>query len=190
MTVYSVLVADPMLPTVTYPVLIPMPTFSSSSGLERPLRAEAPEPLPHLERRDDGPLGMVLEGDRVAEERQDAVADVLVERAAVAEHDVGHQREVLVEPVDQLLGLHPLGQGVKPADVREQDAEVAAGRGQRHRRGSAQHRVGDLRSEVAAELLRPVELVQLLVDLSSRDSRSGPRAPGTSSRAGRACGSG
>ena len=95
MTVYSVLVADPMLPTVTYPVLMPMPTFSSSSRWRRPLRAEAPEPLTHLERRDDGPLGVVLERDRVAEEREDAVADVLVERAVVTEHDVGHPREML-----------------------------------------------------------------------------------------------
>ena len=113
-----------MLPTVTYPVLIPMPTFSSSSRSERPSGAEAAEPLPHLERGDHGSFGVVLERDRISEEREDAVADVLVERAAVAEDDIGHHREVLVEPVDQLLGLHALGHRGEASDVREQDLRL------------------------------------------------------------------
>ena len=165
MTVYSVRVSDPMLPTVTYPVLIPMPTFSSSSPWSVHRVRRLAEPLAHLERRRDGAFSMVLERDRVAEEREDPVADVLVERAAVAEDDVGHHGEVLIEPVDQLLGLHALGHRRESADVGEQDRQVAARRGQRDRGSALEHRVGDLRREVAAELLRPVELVELVVHL-------------------------
>ena len=67
------------------------------------------------------PLGVVLVRHRRAEQRQDAVAQDLVDPAAV-QVDVGHQP--LEAPVDEplhLLGIAPLGQSREPDHVGEQD---------------------------------------------------------------------
>ena len=66
----------------------------------------------------------VVEGR--AEERHDHVADELVERALVREHEVHHPGEVLVEHPDDLFGLPALGDRRKAADVREEHGHLAA----------------------------------------------------------------
>ncbi len=66
-----------------------------------------------------------------APERHDAVADELVERAAVAEHHGDLAREVAVEQVDDLLRRPRLGQRREAADIREQHADLAIASGQR-----------------------------------------------------------
>src|ERR1043165_1422033 len=50
----------------------------------------------HVHGGGDGVAGVVGRGGRRAEQRHQAVADVLVERAAVSEDDLGHRREVVV----------------------------------------------------------------------------------------------
>ncbi len=65
---------------------------------------ETGERVVHLQRRPDGPIGIILVGDRRAEQREDAVTEDFVDTAAEA-GDVGDQ--ALEAGVDQ--ALHPLG---------------------------------------------------------------------------------
>lgn len=66
-----------MFPTVTYPVLIPMPIESSSSRRTQVERSSST--FTHLERGRYCPLSMILERDRVAEEGENAVTQILVQ---------------------------------------------------------------------------------------------------------------
>jgi len=66
--------------------------------------------------------------ERRVVERHDAVAHVLVDRAPVLEHDLGHLRQVLAEHHLDLLRLEPLGDRREAADVgKEHRGDAAAG---------------------------------------------------------------
>ena len=95
-----------MLPAIIGPVLMPMPMSSSAT---RPAAfhcaLSAAELLDHLERRLDGVIGVLGIVERRAEQRHHHVADELVERALVREHDVDHAREILVQHADDLFRL-------------------------------------------------------------------------------------
>ena len=117
-----------------------------------------------LEGGGDRPLGVVLEWDGVTEEGEDPIPQVLVQGPAVAEDDVGHCGEVLVEGVDQLLGLHALGHLGEPTNVRHQDREIAPGRSEGHRRPFGEDGVGNLGRDVAAQLFAAAQLDELLLD--------------------------
>ena len=95
---------EPMSPTVTHPVAIPIPILNASWYLAEPPILQIGHPFAHLEGHPHGPLGVIVLRDRVAEEHHHRVADVLVQRPAVPEHDVGHLREVVVERVDSSSG--------------------------------------------------------------------------------------
>ena len=86
-----------MLPTTTSPVLTAMPISSSGSPAPR-LRALTDSIASCISQRaGDGAAGVVLARDRRAEERQDGVADELVDGPLVGSDDVGHRPEVVVE---------------------------------------------------------------------------------------------
>ena len=70
-----------------------------------PARVELMQSVEHLERRLDRVVGVVGIVERRAEQRHHHVADELVERAVVAEDDLDHPREVLVEHADDLFRL-------------------------------------------------------------------------------------
>ena len=70
-------------------------------------------------------LQLVLVGaERRAPQRHDRVADVLVQRAVMAEDDVAHALEVLVHHRDHLGRRDALRQAGEAADVGEQDRDA------------------------------------------------------------------
>ena len=126
--------------------------------VERPLDAEGGV---------DGAARMVLVGDRGPEERHDAVAEELVDRALVAvdlgEHEVEGPAH---EPVD-LLGVEALGQRGEAGDVHEEHRHLFALALERAARGEdllgqVLRRVGPGRGELiggGARRKRPAALV-------------------------------
>ena len=79
----------------------------------------------HPQRCSHGALGVVLVGDRRAEQGDDGVAEDLVDPPAEAGHVVD---EALEEPVDErldLLRIHPLGLAGEPDEIGEQHGDDA-----------------------------------------------------------------
>ena len=93
-----------MAPTSTSPVLMPT---RICTGV-RISAASSPQRLVHAQRGPHRPFGVVLVGDRRAEEGDDLVADDLVEPAAEGD-DVGD--ELLEAVVDEPLDLLGIGVG-------------------------------------------------------------------------------
>jgi hypothetical protein len=80
----------------------------------------------HLEGGAHGSLGVVLMGDRGAEQRHDLVAHDLVDPPTVVP-DVGDEPlEPAVDEVLQLLRVGPFGKGREPDEVGEHDGDDAA----------------------------------------------------------------
>ena len=79
-----------------------------------------------MQRRVAGPLGVVLVGDGRAEERHDAVAGVLVDRALEAVDAVGQDLEEAVEDPVPLLGVDLLGQLHRALHVGEEHGDLLA----------------------------------------------------------------
>ena len=98
-----------MLPATMSPVLMPMPMSSVGMPVGGPLRVQARQLLDHRQRRLHRVVGVVGIVERRAEQRHDHVADELVDRALVREHDRHHAREVLVQLRDDVFGLAALG---------------------------------------------------------------------------------
>ena len=71
--------------------------------------AQSAHGVDEVERRADGPLGVVLAGHRRAPQGHDCVADELLDAAAVALDAVRHGREVPLLEVADLLGVPSLG---------------------------------------------------------------------------------
>ena len=116
------------MPTSTSPVLMPMRIWMSPAGRRRrspSLGDEAGERLLHAQRGAHGPLGVVLVGDRRAEQGDDGVAEQLVD-AAAERLDVGDERleARLDEPLD-LLGVEVLGERRVADEVGEQHGDDA-----------------------------------------------------------------
>ena len=99
---------------------MPMPSVGRPSAC--PLRVQHVQPLRHRERRLHRVIRVRLVVQRRAEQRHHHVADELVERAAVLEHDLDHPREVLVQLRDERFRLAALGDRREAAHVREQHA--------------------------------------------------------------------
>jgi hypothetical protein len=76
------------------------------------------------ERRVAGALGVVLVRDRRPEQRHDAVARVLVDRALEAVHALAQDLEEAVEDAVPLLGVELLGQLYRALHVGEQDGDL------------------------------------------------------------------
>ena len=122
---------------------------------------------------------MLVVRDRGAERGHDAVAHVVDDRAAVIEHRVGHQREVRVDRLDDLLDGSALGVAREPAEVSEQhrarqqlrpDPRVAV----RPREDLVHHLFGQEPHEDVADAL-VLEIVQGLAVEPGVDARAQDR---------------
>ena len=87
---------------------------------------ERPELARQVERGRAGALGVVLVGDRGAEERHDAVAGVLVDRPLVAVDAVGEDPEEAIEEPMPFLGIDALGELHRARHVGEEDGDRLA----------------------------------------------------------------
>ena len=79
-----------------------------------------------IQRGRAGALGVVLVGDRGAEERHDAVAGVLVDGPLVAVDAVGEDPEQAIEQAMPFLGIDALGELHRAHDVGEEDGDQLA----------------------------------------------------------------
>ena len=111
-----------------------------------------------VERRPDGPLGVVLLRDGRAPDGHHGVADELLDRAAVAlDHRAGDV-EVAAQELARVLRVASLGGGGEPDEVDEQHRDEAALGGSRSlcggrcRRGRGDGTVAELRAALAAEV--------------------------------------
>ena len=82
--------------------------------------------LLHPERRVAGPHGVVLVGERRAEERHDPVAHHLVHRALVAVDGLHHALEHGIEELARLLGIAVGEQLHRALEVGEQHGDLLA----------------------------------------------------------------
>src|SRR5437660_11062870 len=87
---------------------------------------ERPEVACQLKRGRAGALGVVLVGDRGAEERHDAVAGVLVDGPLIAVDAVREDPEEAIEEAMPLLGIDALGELHRARDVGEEDGDRLA----------------------------------------------------------------
>src|SRR5882672_6029942 len=87
---------------------------------------ERPEVARQLERGRAGALGVVLVGDRRAEERHDAVAGVLVDGPLVAVDAIREDPEEAIEEAMPLLGIDAFGELHRARDVGEEDGDGLA----------------------------------------------------------------
>src|SRR5262249_22501637 len=79
-----------------------------------------------LERGRAGALGVILVGDRSAEERHDAVAGVLVDRPFVTVDAVRQDPEEAIEEAMPFLEIHALSELHRARDVGEEDGDQLA----------------------------------------------------------------
>ena len=105
----------------------------------------------HRERGGRRALGVVDVLDRRAVDREDRVADELVDRAAVRDDDIGHAAEVVVEHLHDARGVAVLGEARVPAQVGHQHGDLALAPAEREPPRRLQHGAGDLGRDVAAE---------------------------------------
>ena len=66
---------------------------------------------------------------RIAEKHQDRVADVFVDRRAVIQSNFRHFRQVVIEELSEILGLHLVSGLGKAGDVRKEDRQLLAAAG-------------------------------------------------------------
>src|SRR6202023_169676 len=59
-----------------------------------------------------------------AEDSQDAVPDVLVDKAVVVEHRLGGRREIAVQHVHDVMGQALLAEGREVPNIREEDRQI------------------------------------------------------------------
>ena len=95
------------------------------AGAPAPAGIEARRPFEHGERRPERPLGVVLMCVRRAEQREQGVADELVDEAAELLHRSGQFFEQLVLKRLHDLGVELFGESRETAEVREQDCDGA-----------------------------------------------------------------
>ena len=102
----------------------------SHADLHRGMRARAlgvaAQLIAHPERGVAGAYGMILVGNRGAEQRHDAVAQDLVDDPFEVMHGLDHQVEDRVEDLTRVLGVESREQLHRPSDVREEDRHLLA----------------------------------------------------------------
>ncbi len=87
------------------------------------LGAEGVDLADQVERRTDGPLGVVLLCDRRTPDRHDRITDELLDRPAVAPDDAPGRIEVAGEQISHLLGIATLRERREADEIREQDGD-------------------------------------------------------------------
>ena len=156
--VYSRRCGEPMSPTITGPLWMPIPSRSAARAPRCALAIQVGQPLLHRERAAHRALGMIGLRHRRPEVRHDPVADELVERAAEREDLLDHAGVALVQQRDHVLARQRLAEGGEVADVAEEDRHLAPLAGAA--RPDVLETRRDLRREVAAEALAPPLLVR------------------------------
>ena len=83
-------------------------------------------PLPHGDGHLDAGEGVLIDAAclRIAEEDDDGVADVLVDRRSIGEGDLRHLGQIMVQQPGQVLGLQPIRRLGEARDVREEDGQL------------------------------------------------------------------
>jgi hypothetical protein len=91
----------------------------------QPTKLELTHPLLHGDRHLDAGDRVFLAAPtrRIAEEPDDRVPYVFVDRGAVAHGDLGHFDQILIEQVCQFLGFETVGGLGEIGDVREKDRQ-------------------------------------------------------------------
>ena len=102
------------------------PHVQTDRHRQRALLVQAGDVVAHLDRRVDGLLGGVLERGRGPEDRHDAIADVLVDEAAVTPDRGLEGLEAAVDDGGHLFGVQPLRHRGESRDVREHHGRDAA----------------------------------------------------------------
>ena len=98
----------PIAPTTTGPVLIPMRMLKSTPVYALDVSGERLEPFLDGQRGAERPRGVVLVGDRRAEERHHAVTEELVDRPlAAVDGREDHLEDAVHDAVD-VLGVEAL----------------------------------------------------------------------------------
>ena len=105
----------------------------------------------HRDQGGGGALAIVGPRDRGTPEGDDGVADELVDRPAMIEHDVAHPVEIGVEQRRDAFRRQAVAQGGEALDVGEQCVELALFAGQAELGRIAQNLCGDVAGEVFAE---------------------------------------
>ena len=124
----AVLTRSPMTrPSSGVSVVATLAGHDPDPGLELGLVREAVggDGRDELEAGPDGPLGVVLLGDRRAPDRHDGVADELLDDAPVAGDDGPGELEVAREELSHLLGVAPLRERREADEVAEQHRDMA-----------------------------------------------------------------
>ena len=116
--VNSSLLAPPIVPAMTTPVLIPIPMRSSPESFCNPAMNQ--------HRGAHRRISVSREIIRCAEHRQRAVAQELVHMPTGVNHRRHHDLEQRIEPSDDLLGGVRLGERGEVADVDEHHRHLAA----------------------------------------------------------------
>ena len=116
----------PIAPATTSPELIPIRTEKLRPSRAAQLGRVLADVVEHLQRRVAGAPGVVLVGDRRAEDGHDPVAGELVDGALEALDGVGEDREEALHDLAPLLGVVLLGEVHRPLDVGEQHGHLLA----------------------------------------------------------------
>ncbi len=96
------------------------------AGPGRDAGPERADGVDELERGPDGPLGVVLVGDRRTPDGHHRVADELLDEPAVPADHLPRELEVAGQELAGVLGVAALGQGREADEVGEQDRHEAA----------------------------------------------------------------
>jgi len=123
----------------------------------------ASDRLLHPERRVARPHRVVLVGERRAEERHDAVAHHLVDRALVTVHGLNHPFEHRVEKLARFLGIAVGEQLHRTLQVSEEDRDLLALAFEGRLRGQ----------DLLGEALRGVGFGRRVARLAARSSADG-----------------
>ena len=115
-----------MARTTTSPELSPTRIWTATPCARRTSSAYCSTRLLHAQRGVAGAHGVVLVGERRAEQRHDAVAHHLVDRALVAVDGLHHPLEDRVEELARLLGIAVGEQLHRALEVGEEDGDLLA----------------------------------------------------------------
>ena len=78
-----------------------------------------------IDRRPCGAQRIVVVGSRGSKQRHDCVADMLVDRAAVANDDAVHQRREARHQLMNLFGVQRTREGREPGEIGEEYGDLA-----------------------------------------------------------------
>ena len=115
-----------MAPTTTKPVCRPMRSTSRTSSPESSAMRLGVHRAADIEGGEHGATGVILVGERRAEQRHEAVAEELVHRAFVAMHLRERGLEEAAQKRVHAVGADPLGEGGGADEIAEEHGDGLA----------------------------------------------------------------